>query len=55
MERPGHGDPRARQCSGDVVVAETAVGLYLGLERWLYWVEVVERSKVELLVWEIWK
>jgi len=37
------------------MVAETAVGLYLGLERQLYWVEVVEWSKEELLAWAIWK
>ena len=55
MERPGHGEPRAWRNSGDVVVAEMAVGLYLGLERRLYWVEVVEQSMVELLAWEIWK
>ena len=49
MEWPGHGEPRARRCSYDVAVAETAVGLYLGLERQLYWFEVVERSKAKLL------
>ena len=49
MERPGHSEPRERRRSGDVTVAETTVGLYLGLERRLYWVEVVERSKAELL------
>ena len=55
MERPVHGEPRARWRSGDVVVLETAVGLYLRLERRLYWVEVVEQSKAELLAQAIWK
>ena len=55
MEQPSHGEPRARWCSGDVTVVETIVGLCLGLERRLYWVEVVERSKVELVAWVIWK
>ena len=51
--RPGHDEPRARWRSGDVTAVEMAVGLYLGLEWQLYWVEVVERSKVELLAWAI--
>jgi len=55
VERPGHGVPRVRRRSSDVVVAETAVRLCLGLKRQLYWVEVVERSKVELVAWVIWK
>ena len=42
MERHGHGEPRARRRSGDVAAVEMAVGLYLGLERQLYWVKVVE-------------
>ena len=55
MERPGHGEPRVQRRSDDVAVAEMAVGLYLGLERRLYWVEVVEQSKAELLAQAIWK
>ena len=55
MEWPSHGEPRARRRSGDVAAAETAIGLYFGLERWLYWVEVVEWSKAELLARAIWK
>ena len=34
-------------------VVETPIGLYHGLERRLYWVKVVDRSKAELLVWAI--
>ena len=34
VERPGHGKPRAWRRSGDVVVAETVVGLYLGIKLW---------------------
>ena len=32
-----------------------AIGLYLGLEQRLYWVDVVEQSKAEPLAWVIWK
>jgi len=49
VEQPSHSEPRARQRSGDVAVAETAIGLYLGLECQLYRVKVVEQSKVEIL------
>ena len=49
MERPGHGELRARRRSDDVAAAETAIGLYLGLKCQLYRVKVVEQSKVEIL------
>ena len=55
MEQPGHGEPSARRRSSDVPVAETDVDLYLGLERSLYWAEVIEQIKAELLAWAIWK
>ena len=55
LDRPSDGEPRMRWRSSDVVVAETAISLYLGLKRQLYWVEVVEPSKAKLLAQAIWK
>ena len=55
MEQPGHGKSRARRRSIDVAVAQTVVGLYLGIKWQLYWVKVVEQSKAELLEQMIWK
>ena len=49
MVQAGYDELGAWRRSGDVMVTETNVGLYLGLEWWLYLVEVVERSKAELL------